>query len=265
MSQKLAEKIRQKSHLLGVILKMPAPGLVELVGALGFDLIVIDTEHGPSSGPDLEHHLRAADAAGIPALVRISSHRAESALMALDAGAVGIVFPHVSSKEDAVRAVAAAHYPPHGKRSLSLTTRSGRQGTISLAQHLKASHENTVVVVQIEDYRGMQATDDICSVAGVDAIWIGLNDLSLDCRQAEKMSAEEFESAVESLRRSVKSSSTALTISPSSIEDLSLWRSRGATVQLIPFQSMAILGARQFLDHHADREGIATPEESRLT
>lgn len=248
MTDILAQRIRNRQDLLGVILKMPAPGYVELVGALGFDVVVLDTEHGPTNGVELEHHLRAADSVGLPVLVRVSSKREDSILAALDAGATGVVIPHVSSGADAEHAVTASQYPPVGSRSMALTTRAGRQGVKSLSDHLATAQENTVVVVQIEDYPGAMAAPEIAGTPGVDAVWIGLNDMSLDYCVSRDLERAVFDTAVDSVTVSVLSSTAALAISPSHVEDLRSWRSRGASIQFVPFQNMAILGARQFLE-----------------
>src|SRR5690348_10268232 len=116
--------------LTGLIVKMPAPAQVEAAGHAGFDFVLLDTEHGPGDGLALEEHLRAA---AIPVLVRVRSP--DAILGALDAGAAGVVVPHVLDPAGAEAAVAAAHYPPRGRRGIALSTRAGGYGTVSLDEH----------------------------------------------------------------------------------------------------------------------------------
>src|SRR5262245_35125759 len=105
---------------------MPAPATLELAGHTGFDFALIDTEHGIADGQQLEHHLRAADSAGLDCVVRVGANDSTEILRALDAGARGVVVPHVTTAAEAAAAVRAAHYPPIGKRGLALSTRAGR-------------------------------------------------------------------------------------------------------------------------------------------
>src|SRR4051794_22407873 len=109
---------------------MPAAAPVEIAGHTRFGFVVLDTEHGPTEG--LHEHLRAA---AIPALVRVPL--VEGILAALDAGATGVVVPHVLDAAGAEAAVAAAHYPPRGRRGIALSTRAGRYGAVSLDEHLR--------------------------------------------------------------------------------------------------------------------------------
>ena len=91
-----------------------------------------------------------ADSAGIESLVRIGSRSGNETLRALDAGASGVVVPHVENGSDAARVVSEAHYPPTGSRSLAVSTRAGRQGFNGLREHVAAAEQRTMVVVQIE-------------------------------------------------------------------------------------------------------------------
>ena len=172
----LAGRLRAGERLRLLFVKMPCPAEIELAGAAGFDGVIVDTEHGTADG--LEHHLRAADAAGIPALVRVPAADPGPILRALDAGAAGIVVAHATDTGVAEAAVAAAHYPPRGRRGLALTTRAGRYGTTSLGEHLERAAEETLVVVQIEDAEAVPRSDEILAVDGVDAVLIGVTDLS---------------------------------------------------------------------------------------
>lgn len=175
----LAAQIRAGTPLVGLILKLNSPAMAELGGAVGFDFLIFDTEHGLSGGTELEHHLRAADAVGITALVRVSTLNRTEIARALDAGATGIVVPQVETREQSRLSVHLAHYPPLGVRGLATSTRAGRQGTVSGRTHIEAAAHETLVVVQIESATGVAAADEILDVDGVSAVWVGLSDLSL--------------------------------------------------------------------------------------
>lgn len=123
----LASLLTQKRPLVGVIMKMNSPANIELTGHLGFDLVIVDTEHGIGGGADLDHHLRAADAAAVPAIVRVSTLNRSEIQHALDGGAAGVVVPQVESIDAAAQAVRLSHYPPFGDRGLATSTRAGHR------------------------------------------------------------------------------------------------------------------------------------------
>jgi 4-hydroxy-2-oxoheptanedioate aldolase len=175
----LAERLSRGEPLTALIAKLPCPAEIEAAGHAGFDLVVLDTEHGPAGALELEHHLRAADAVALPALVRVPSADPPAIGAALDAGATGVVVPHVLDAAHAEAAVAAAHYPPRGRRGFALSTRAGRYGASGWDEHLERAARETVVVVQIEDAEALPRVAEITSVAGVSAAFAGAADLAL--------------------------------------------------------------------------------------
>lgn len=176
----LRQRLADGERLRGVLLRLPSETLVEMAGVAGFDYAVIDCEHGPADTALLQHHLTAAAAHGLDVLVRVGSAEPALALRCLDLGAAGLIHPHVDSREDARRAVAASHYPPHGERGFATYSRAGRFGTVTAAEHVAASRE-TLVVTMIETRRGCEDADAIAGTDGVDAVLVGPADLAADC------------------------------------------------------------------------------------
>ena len=152
---------------------------MEMCAAAGFDFAIIDSEHGSGDLAEIEHHIRAAESFGMPAMVRVGTSQPIEILRALDSGAVGIVVPHVRSKAEAKRVVEAAHYPPIGRRGLATTTRAGRHAFRHVKEHLADAAENTLVIVQIEDPEGVDNAAEIAAVPYIDMLFIGPTHLSL--------------------------------------------------------------------------------------
>lgn len=165
--------------LLGGIVRMPAEQLVELGAISGLDYVVIDCEHGPADLIALQHHLALADAHQLPVLVRVGYCDPGLVLRVLDLGAAGIIVPHVDTAADAEAAVAAAHYPPLGRRGFATSTRAGRFGAVLPAEHLKTATESTLVVVMIETDAGCRNAASILAIDGVDAVLCGPADLAV--------------------------------------------------------------------------------------
>lgn len=174
-------KARLKKHNLlhGLFVMIPSPAVVEMVGYAGFDFAILDTEHGAAGTEMLEHQLRAADACGLPALVRTVNPDAGEILRAMEAGACGVLVPHVMTAEGAAAIVSAAHYPPLGARGMATTSRAGRHGTTTVASHLEQAKERTIVMVQIEDVAALPNVPAIARTPNIDAVFIGPADLAI--------------------------------------------------------------------------------------
>ena len=209
--------------------KMPCAAQVESAGYAGFDFVVLDQEHGPGGSLDLEHHLRAAQAVGLPALVRVPCASLAVILAALDAGAVGVVVPHVLDAEGAEAAVAAAHYPPRGRRGFATSTRAGHYGAIGLEEHLRRASE-TCVVVQIEDAEAVPRSAEILAVPGVSGVLIGTADLSLSIGQPGSPPHREVEAAIGFVVDAAARADVPLLAVVGSRSEAAAWRTRGAAV-----------------------------------
>ncbi|MET3806365.1 2-keto-3-deoxy-L-rhamnonate aldolase RhmA/pimeloyl-ACP methyl ester carboxylesterase [Nakamurella sp. UYEF19] len=175
-SSGLAKRLAAREPLLGALLRMPNETLIEMTALVGMDFVVIDTEHGPGDQIPLTHHLMAAAAAGIPALVRVG--QVSEILRVLDLGAAGIIAPHISTVEQAEEVVRAARYPPRGDRGFATYTRSGRHGLARAVEHLDTSAADTTIILMIEDTLGVLAAEEIAAVDGVSGLLVGPADLS---------------------------------------------------------------------------------------
>jgi DNA-binding NarL/FixJ family response regulator len=105
----LRRRLLGGESVYGLVIKAPAPALVEMCAAAEFDFAFIDAEHGGGEAFELEHHVRAGESFGMPSVVRIGSHQPAEILRALDIGAEGIIVPHVNTRAEAEAIVQAAH------------------------------------------------------------------------------------------------------------------------------------------------------------
>lgn len=173
----LRERIRTGEHLRGILLRVPSPMLVDMAGTNDFAFVLLDTEHGIADQKELSEHITAARAAHISTLVRVGEGEWPLVQRVLDAGAEGVVIPHVRDAAGATRAVRSAHYPPGGDRGFATYTAAGRWGKATAAEHVAAA-ERTLVVVMIEDVEGVQNATAIAATPGVDAVFVGPADLA---------------------------------------------------------------------------------------
>jgi 4-hydroxy-2-oxoheptanedioate aldolase len=154
---------------------IPGSFSAELMGRSGFDWVCLDTQHGLIGYDRMVPMLQALAITGTPAFVRVRWNEPGEIMKALDAGAQGVIVPMVNSPAEARAAVGAARYPPEGQRSWGPVRASFDVDGYSP----DVANRRTVVAIMIETESGVKAMDDILGVSGVDAVYVGPNDLAV--------------------------------------------------------------------------------------
>src|SRR5688572_27703963 len=117
-TNKTKAKLAEGQVVFGAIISRYAPDLVELFGAIGYDFVMIDCEHGPMDLDQVEHMVRAAEVFGITPITRVPDHGEATILRFLDRGVQGVIVPHVNTAEEAEGVAKAARYHPEGRRGM---------------------------------------------------------------------------------------------------------------------------------------------------
>lgn len=165
--------------LLGTWVKIPSLETVELLGHAGFDFVVIDMEHALHS-LDLAYSLIfAAQAVGMAALVRLPDHSASIIQPLLDGGADGLLVPRVAGLDVADAVTRKMVFSPRGERGLGLTSRAGRWGLGDMRDYLARGDEQCLRMIQLEDWKTLEAAVDFAALEHVGGIFIGHGDLYL--------------------------------------------------------------------------------------
>ena len=176
----LRTRLADRDHpLLGTFVKFPCIEAVELLGIAGFDFIVFDAEHSPLNLETVSSGIVAARSRGVEPLVRVPDHGHAAAVRVLDAGAAGIFVPHVSTVEQARMVAGQMLFEPRGTRGLGSTGRAGNWGLTPVGEYLRWGNEEVARVLMVEDRAAIDALPGILGVEGVDAIFVGLGDLSV--------------------------------------------------------------------------------------
>lgn len=163
--------------LAGTFLRTPAHELVEVLHKSGLDFLCLDAEHAPFDHGRMDICLAMTRALGWPALVRVPTGSPIEILKALDAGAAGIVVPHVNTVEKA-RAVAKAAHFGHGGRGYAGAPRWAGFATRPMQDVLAQSAE-TIVIAQIEEPEAVEAAEEIAATPGIDGLFVGPSDLAV--------------------------------------------------------------------------------------
>jgi 2-keto-3-deoxy-L-rhamnonate aldolase RhmA len=171
------QALRDGRTVFGIYIGVPAPAMVELAGYAGFDFVRIDLSHNAYDITTIVHMIRAAEAAGVTPMVRVDN---DPHLIAnvLEAGAMGLIVPDVSTAEKARSVVNAVHFAPLGDRGTYAATRIARYGAISGGDYCKWSNEEILLGIQIESKEAADNLEQTLSVDGIDMIGSGRGDLS---------------------------------------------------------------------------------------
>jgi 2-keto-3-deoxy-L-rhamnonate aldolase RhmA len=172
----LKSKLARGETAAGMWITLESGTITEIAVTLGFDWVVIDTEHGHLDFREVLDHLRATRGTTTTPLVRIPEVSQGTIKRVLDLGALGIIVPQVTSAEEVERAVRFAKYPPRGVRGVG-GERATRWG-LGLKEMTRAADRETMVVPLLETVPAGDAIDAILDVPGVDAIFFGPADYS---------------------------------------------------------------------------------------
>ena len=174
MKNPVKAKLLQGEVSVGGWLNLCSPLAAEMMAAAGCEWLAIDAEHSAFDIPLIADTFRAIEARGAAPFVRTWDHDPVSLARILDAGAYGIIIPHVSTPEQAEAVAKAMRYPPTGIRSAG----TGRIAVYGADYRNNANNE-ILVIPQIEDMEGINNTEAIMAVEGIDVGFLGPGDLSL--------------------------------------------------------------------------------------
>ena len=156
-------------------LAVPSSFSAEVMAHQGWDTLTIDLQHGVIDYAQMVTMLQAISSTPTVPVVRVPWLEPGIVMKALDAGAYGLICPMISTREQAQRLVSYTHYAPQGERSFGPVRASLYGG----ADYATEANKTVVVFAMIETAQALDKLDDILSVEGLDAIYVGPSDLSL--------------------------------------------------------------------------------------
>ena len=166
-------KLRRGEVSIGSWLNLASPLAAEVMAVGGCEWLVIDAEHAPWDLGLITEGIRAIESQGCVPLVRPWTNDPAWFGQILDAGAMGLVVPHVSTVEQAEAIAGAVRYPPRGHRSSGTSRATIDRGWTAQA------NDHLIICPQIEDLEGADNTEAIMAVDGMDVAYIGPSDLAL--------------------------------------------------------------------------------------
>ena len=198
LTNPVIERMKSGDVALGMIVRLARSAeIARLAKTTGHDFIFIDGQHALFSVETVGHIAQTALAIGVAPLVRVRSCDDPATPVILDNGATGIIFPDVSTADQARRAVDACKFPPIGKRSVSAGYPQYDYRPVPLTQAVPALNDSTLVICMIETVEGLANVEAIAAVDGVDVIHVGCNDLLTAMCLPGKFGCPEIVAAIE--------------------------------------------------------------------
>ena len=194
----MKQKLQAGQPVFGSMITFPSAPVVEMLGFLGYDWVLIDNEHGSITVDLAEDMIRAAEFAGTAPVVRPVGNRPEIIAPFLDRGAWGVQVPHINTPEEARAAVSAVKYYPEGERGLFSRGRPADYGfSGSTPEYVADANRNTLVCLMLEEVEAIANIPELVRVPGVDVYFIGAGDLSQSMGYPGQQTHPEVQALVE--------------------------------------------------------------------
>jgi 4-hydroxy-2-oxoheptanedioate aldolase len=244
----LKAKLRAGERVVGTILGIHNPELIEIFGHLGYDFVFIDGQHGGLSLETARECMRAAELTGMSTLVRVPRNEPSIILEYLDAGAGGIIVPDVMTRAETEAAYRAIKYAPEGNRGAMTGSRAAFYGiTQSAPEYLQRANEETMFVPLLEHQNALGVLPDIMSVDGIDLVAIGPSDLALSMGIPGGWTDPRVQTEVDNIIQAARSAGLQSMVVALDHEDGRKLIDRGVQALLVASGSVIANGARDFL------------------
>jgi 4-hydroxy-2-oxoheptanedioate aldolase len=224
----IRDRVLRGELMFGIGANLGSSLTVEMIGKSGFDWTWIDCEHGAGDYSELIVQIQAASINDAPPIVRIAWNEAPRFKRVLDLGAAGVMVPFVNTREEAKQAAAAMRYPPEGVRGVAKFTRACGFGS-DFDEYFPNANNYLLTVVQIETGTAVKNADEIASVQGVDALFIGPLDLSVNLGIAQQYEHQLFVDAMDNVAAACKNHDKAAGILVPNLDYLPQWIEKGFT------------------------------------
>ena len=239
--QFIRKRVLAGEVMMGVGANLGSSLTVEMIGAAGFDWTWIDCEHGAGDYSELIPQIQAAGIHNAPAIVRIAWNDAPRFKRVLDLGAAGIMVPYVTTAREAEQAAAAMRYPPEGIRGVARFNRACGFGQ-DFDAYFKQANDSLLTVVQIETLASVEKADEIAAVAGVDVLFVGPLDLSVNMNMAQNFKHPDFEQAMDTVVAACRRHGKAAGILLPTLDYLSSWTAKGFTFLVVGSDGGCVAG-----------------------
>ncbi len=198
----LKKKTQAGGIVYGTMLSMSRnPRWTAPMGAFGLDYVIIDSEHSPRGRSEMADFIAAFGYSGVAPIVRIPIPDSHYVTMALDAGAHGILAPYCETVDEVKEVVAAAKWRPLKGEMVRRVIDAGEFPSQATKEYLEERNRNSVCIIGIESVPAVENLDAILSVGGIDAVFVGPNDLTITLGIPDQYDHPDYEAALREVIR----------------------------------------------------------------
>lgn len=178
--ERLKDALKDGEHVYGTMFVQTRVGHGDhRLREMGLNFVIIDNEHSPYSRSETAAWMRKLSAGGIMPIVRVPIPASHYVTMAHDAGAQGILAPYVERVEQVREVVGASKFLPLKGEAVDQAVETGVLPSDATREYLAERNRNHTLVIGIESVAAVERLDDLLAVEGVDAAFVGPNDLSI--------------------------------------------------------------------------------------
>lgn len=244
-------KLSAGGFILGMSISFPSTTVVELAALAGFDLVLIDGEHGPIGIGDLTSMVMTAEARSITSIARVPNLSPDVALRFLDTGVEGILYPNISTAEDARAVVFNTMYGPEGHRGLGLV-RKNNWGGLPSPDYVQEANAETLALALIESAEGVANIDSIVETPGIDAVLLGPMDLAQSMGHRGDTRHPEVRRAVEHVVAATRRAGKAAGVGGGDLAAITAYRDLGANWFSVQATGLLVNGGRNFVEQASE-------------
>ena len=239
--QQLKEKVRSGGVVYGTMLSLIRnPRWSTPMGALGLDFVINDSEHNPRDRSEISDLLAGLSGTGLVPLVRIPYPQYHLAAMALDAGAQGVLAPYCETVDEVKEVVGAARWRNLKGAFLSRAMDTGEFPSEATKSFLEERNRNNVCIIGIESVPAIDNLPDILRVEGIDAIFVGPNDLTTSLGVPGQVEHPAYVAAVRQIIGLCKERNTPVLVHHQTLALTTRWLREGARFVLFSSDTLSL-------------------------
>jgi len=231
------KRLMDRDLLLGTVITIPAPEIIEIFRDAGLDWFFIDLEHSAMGIKEAQMLMQVAGK-NFPCLVRVPSKEEAWIKKALDIGASGIILPQVKTAKQAKRAVSMCKYPTKGERSVGIA-RAHDYGN-NFKEYVANANQEIAVVIQIEHINAVENIEKILQVPGIDCVFVGPYDLSASMGKTGQTTDMEVQKAISQITEATKRADISLGIFGANTKATQPYIKQGYSLIAVGIDSMLI-------------------------
>ena len=215
--------------------------MIDFLGQFGFDGVWLEGEHGPVDWDAIGDMSRACDLWGMASVTRVNNNDPGTIMRALDRGTMGIVVPHVNSREAAEQAMKSAKYAPVGYRGMF----GGRQ-SFGVPDYFQHANDQTLIVVLIEEIEAVNNLAEILTVDDIDVFFVAPADLAQTMGHIGNHTHPDVQATIDkALAQIIAAGRTAGTLATD--DNVERYRDAGVRFFLTGWTNWVSQGAKAFL------------------